>query len=82
MQLSLEDSPSGREVSSVENGIPNLRDSHDSHPVPDCEDEWPHDLPPAERQQDAAGVLATGGIAATLEVDRSSSRTAASSPVQ
>jgi len=79
---SLEDSPSWREVSSVENGIPNLRDSDNSHPVPDCADESPHDLSPAERQHYAAGVLATGGIAATLEVDRSPSRTAASSLVQ
>ena len=79
---SLQDSPSGREDSSVENGIPHLRDSHDSHPLPDRADGWPHDLPSAERQPSAAGVLATGGFAATLEVDRSPSRTAASSLVQ
>jgi hypothetical protein len=37
---------------------------------------------PAKRQQYAAGVLTIGGIAATLEVDRSPSRTAARSLVQ
>jgi hypothetical protein len=57
----LEGTTTQRKASSAEDGVPHIRDGHDSHPLSDRANRSATNLPTAERQRDAANVLATGG---------------------